>query len=449
MIIFNLIKTKNNSELKKRIKNTNLNELRDEDGNYAIHLGVGTQDAEILHTILNEKIDTNKRNLGGYTGLHIAISLVNKQMAQMLLKRGADPNLADSTKLNTPLHFAVSSGNYSLIKLILSFGPNPFVKNKNQKLPIQMTGSVPIKKFLVRYSQHFADYSPSLFFLFAEDLPSNLYQFQLILSKLNILGIITKSKHSVVYKASYNDFVVALKQIKLKSLKLFQREIGILGICDHPNIVKMIGYDFHQNYPFPIIALEYLQRGNLRSRLQKLKQKKLVLKPKTIIQYAKDIATAMKYLHSKNILHRDLKSSNILVTNDNRLKIADFGLARYGPDDSKLEKEMTTNVGTYLWMAPEILRGDTNYSSKIDVYSYGILLWEIIARDLPFREELTTIPGFDLKHQILSKNSKPKRISENIAPQEILQIMYQCWSYDPKQRPTFDEICKKLDELEQ
>eukprot|EP01156_Anaeramoeba_ignava_P002310 Anaeramoba_ignava/a218058_48.p1 GENE.a218058_48~~a218058_48.p1 ORF type:complete len:291 (+),score=100.80 a218058_48:7-879(+) len=132
----------------------------------------------------------------------------------------------------------------------------------------------------------------------------------------------------------------------------------------------------------------------------KLKAKKLRLKKDTIISYAIDIAEGMKYLHDKGVIHRDLKSGNILITNENHLKIIDFGLARYKAGETDITGEMTINIGTPNWMAPEILRGESDYTPKVDVYSYGLVLWEMVYREIPYKKLLLQVGMEEFKSKV-------------------------------------------------
>lgn len=106
-------------------------------------------------------------------------------------------------------------------------------------------------------------------------------------------------------------------------------------------------------------------------------------------QIVKDVAMGMNYLHLCSVIHRDLKSGNILIDSHGLVKISDFGLSCLLDNGST--SDLTAETGTYRWMAPEVIRHEP-YSSKADVYSFGIVLWEMIAKDQPFRG-MTPIQG--------------------------------------------------------
>jgi serine/threonine protein kinase len=171
-----------------------------------------------------------------------------------------------------------------------------------------------------------------------------------------------------------------------QSLKEFQREVTTLYKVRHPNLVLFVGACADKGHI--MILTEFCSGGSLFSLLHEKRSINLSLKQKH--RMALDIAKGMNYLHTQDppILHRDLKSLNLLVYEQVRnnsdfiqIKITDFGLSRHNDDLST--SRMTGLAGTFHWMAPEVLKSD-EYTHKADVYSYGIVLWEVIMREPPF-----------------------------------------------------------------
>ena len=128
---------------------------------------------------------------------------------------------------------------------------------------------------------------------------------------------------------------------------------------------------------------EFVSKGSLFDLLH---QRKLVLDDSRITKIAKQIAIALLYLHSRQLFHCDLKSQNVLINDDWTVKLCDFGLSRY---QSKFDADNHGKIGTPHWMAPEILRGE-KYTPAADVYSFGVILWEMLTLDIPFKG--TSIP---------------------------------------------------------
>jgi len=153
-----------------------------------------------------------------------------------------------------------------------------------------------------------------------------------------------------------------------------------------------------------------------------------------------EIAVAIRYLHSRNIIHCDLKSSNILIDdNSNKIKIGDFGLSRIF-NKSKPE-ENRGRIGTPHWMAPEVLRGEV-YDEKADIYSYGMILWEIISLEIPYYG----INPYKLISLVAEKKIKV------VIPDEghvlIKKLIEWCLEYDRAKRPTLDKIVAELERVQ-
>lgn len=129
--------------------------------------------------------------------------------------------------------------------------------------------------------------------------------------------------------------------------------------------------------PVYCVITEYLSEGSLRAFLHKLEHKSLPL-PK-LLSIALDIARGMEYIHSQDVIHRDLKPENVLIHQDFHLKVADFGIAC---EEARCDS-LANDSGTYRWMAPEMIR-HKSYGRKVDVYSFGLILWELVAGTIPY-----------------------------------------------------------------
>lgn len=250
--------------------------------------------------------------------------------------------------------------------------------------------------------------------------------------------------HSNLYHGIYMDEPVAVKMIRLPdndeigdlSAMLenqFIKEVTFLSRLHHPNVVKFVG-ECRMPPAFCVIT-EYLPQGSLRAYLHKLEQKTLPL-PK-LISMALDIARGMEYIHSQRVIHRDLKPENILLTEDLHLKIADFGIAC----DEACRDFMSDDPGTFRWMAPEMIRRK-HYGRNVDVYSFGLILWEFVAGKIPY-EDMTPVQA---AFAVVNKNMRPA-IPVNCPP-AMKALIEQCWSLQPDKRPEFWQIVKVLEEFE-
>ncbi|KAL7032553.1 hypothetical protein ACKWTF_007345 [Chironomus riparius] len=180
------------------------------------------------------------------------------------------------------------------------------------------------------------------------------------------------------------------------------------------------------------IIMEFCAYGALN---QLLKEGSKIITPSRVVSWSKQIATGMSYLHSHKIIHRDLKSPNILIGDNETIKISDFGTCR---EWNGLISTKMSFCGTVAWMAPEVIRNEP-CSERIDVWSYGVVLWELLTCQSPYR-------NFDSSAIIwgVGNYSLNLPIPTN-SPEGYALLMKQCWSVKPKNRPSFKIILSHLE----
>ncbi|KAI0496965.1 hypothetical protein KFK09_023291 [Dendrobium nobile] len=250
--------------------------------------------------------------------------------------------------------------------------------------------------------------------------------------------------HSRLYHGMYKNQPVAVKLIRLpdeddsgvmvaRLEKQFTREATFLSHLCHRNVIKLAG--FCKKSPILFIITEYLSGGSLWALLRKLDRSPLPLD--NLISIALDVARGMEYIHSQGVIHRDLKSGNILFDNNLCVKIADFGVACEEAYCDVLGDE----AGTYRWMAPEMIKHKP-YGRKVDVYSFGLLLWEMITGAIPY-EEMTPVQA---AFAVVNKNLRPVIPAD--CPVVLRMLTEQCWSTLPEKRPEFWQIVKVLEQFE-
>ncbi|KAF5205170.1 kinase [Thalictrum thalictroides] len=256
-------------------------------------------------------------------------------------------------------------------------------------------------------------------------------------------SIISEGPNSTVYEALYQKIPVAVKVIQpgitsatsSESKGRFVREVRMLTRVKHDNLVKFIGASME---PHMLIVTELMKGGSLHKYLYDMRPCCPDLQ--TSISFALDIAQVMECLHSNGIIHRDLKPSNLLLTEDQKkVKLADFGLAR----EETVKEMMTTEVGTYQWMAPELYstvplhRGEKkHYDHKVDIYSFSIVLWELLTNSTPFKG----MSGIQAAYAVVN-NQRP---SLDDLPPDLVPLLESCWAEDPASRPEFKEIIVTL-----
>ncbi|KAJ0682227.1 putative protein kinase TKL-Pl-4 family [Helianthus annuus] len=189
------------------------------------------------------------------------------------------------------------------------------------------------------------------------------------------------------------------------------------------------------------IITEYLSEGSLRAYLNKLeddtRKEKEYLPLNKLIKMALDVARGMEYIHSQGVVHRDLKPENILIDEDFQLKIADFGISC----EEAYCDLLVDGLGTYRWMAPEVIKRKS-YGRKVDVYAFGLILWEMVAGTIPYKDMTPVQAAFAVAH----KNLRPS-IPANCPP-AMRALIEQCWSSHPEKRPEFWQVVKVLEEFE-
>lgn len=238
-----------------------------------------------------------------------------------------------------------------------------------------------------------------------------------------------------MHRGSYLGQDVAIKVLKSEQLSElsgveFAQEVMILREVQHRNVVRFIGACTRP--PDFCIVTEYMPGGSLYSFLHKQDQ---ALELSVLLKFALDVCKGMAYLHQNNIIHRDLKTANLLMDNDNVVKVADFGVARFQNQGGV----MTAETGTYRWMAPEVIN-HRPYDQKADVFSFAIVLWELATLKLPY-ESMTPVQA-----ALGVRMGKRPELPEDRHP-KLLDLMQRCWDTDPVVRPSFFDIEVQLKEL--
>jgi len=308
-------------------------------------------------------------------------------------------------------------------------------------------------------------------------------EWQVNLDELNFKKRIGNGGAGTTYLSKWRRQDVAVKVAAANSLGMtgWKKELQFLKNLHHPNVIRMLGCVYSET-PFAMsLILEFCDQGDLGRVLNKATSKDFFLTASL------GLANGLSYLHHKGIVHRDIKPDNILVhgnieTGDFSVKIIDFGLSAYfdikkyqllatrrlsagiastGAFDSTHslgstrsvsstrsivsdtiddEEEYTAEIGTYRWMAPEIIRNDF-YNFKCDMYSFAIVLWQLITREQPYAG--------------IEQNRAAKLVAEQFkrppfpkgTPKLIISLIEECWNEEPEERPLFNNICDSLETL--
>lgn len=243
-----------------------------------------------------------------------------------------------------------------------------------------------------------------------------------------------------VYRADWNGTEVAVKKfldqgLSGDALEQFRCEVKIMLRLRHPNVVLFMGAVTRP--PNLSILTEFLPRGSLYRLLHRPNVK---LDEKRRLKMALDVIKGMNYLHTSNpiIVHRDLKSPNLLVDRNWVVKVCDFGLSKVKHHTFLSSK---STAGTPEWMAPEVLRNERS-NEKCDVYSFGVILWELATMRMPWGGmnpmQVVGAVGFQDRRLDIPKEIDPM----------VAQIITDCWDSDPNKRPSFAQLMSPIKQLQ-
>ena len=265
----------------------------------------------------------------------------------------------------------------------------------------------------------------------------NQYDFpKEISSKYEIIQEIGRGAFSVVYKvkSKSDNKIYCLKKINMKKTPDKENEINILSKLDHPNLVKYY-YSYLDNEGVYIV-MEFCEYGDLYSLLQSVKKKKVYVNEDIIWDVAIQTLLGLEYLHSKQIIHRDMKLLNLFMSKDKKIKIGDMGM-------SKLVKEDEMNisrVGTPLYLAPELIKKE-KYDYKIDIWSFGCSLYHLAKTSPPFNDENL----IKLGEAII--NDQPSHLPSCYS-HKLYEFILKLMTKNKNNRPSASEALKLIPENE-
>ncbi|XP_015059251.1 integrin-linked protein kinase 1-like isoform X2 [Solanum pennellii] len=369
-------------------------------------------DVKGVQDLLDEGIDVNSIDLDGRTALHIAACEGHVEVAKLLLSRKANMNARDrwgSTAAADAKHY----GNAEVYEML---------KARGAKVP--KVGKTPMAVANPREVPEYELNPLELQIRKSDGISKGSYQ----VAKWN--G--TKVSVKILDKDSYKD---------PESINAFKHELTLLEKVRHPNVVQFVGA-VTQNIPMMIVS-EYQPRGDLGSYLQK----KGRISPSKALKYALDVARGMNYLHECKpdpIIHCNLNPKNILLDDGDHLKVAGFGLiklSKISPDKAKLvQPEGFYRSSPYV--APEIYK-DEIFGRNADIYSFGILLYEMLEGTPPFN---TKSPEETARLMCL-EGQRPVFKSKSKYPPELRELIEECWDPEAFVRPTFSEVIVRMNKI--
>ena len=238
------------------------------------------------------------------------------------------------------------------------------------------------------------------------------------------LGIHKKTQQQVAVKIINKDSIKTLEDKELVRI-----EIGILKLCHHPNVVRLLDHLENEDYIF--IVTEYIEGGTLG---QYFKKKNFNFSERQASSIMSQIGSGVKYLHKYGIVHRDLKPDNIMITQQNDfgvIKIMDFGLSKI----VSTQEKMVDGYGTLSYVAPEVLLR-TPYNKEVDIWSMGVILYYMLCGHLPFKGNKEAVIAEKIVNDDIEFNDEEWEIRSK----KVKELIASCLKKEPEERITIDKF---------
>ncbi|KAI0640836.1 hypothetical protein C8Q79DRAFT_920613 [Trametes meyenii] len=245
---------------------------------------------------------------------------------------------------------------------------------------------------------------------------------------------------SDVYKGAWRGRTVAIKVLAETTPRtLFKHEVSIWKTLQHPNVLELLGASSASSDPPWFFVSPYLRNGSLVSYLKCQPS----LDSVDLLKMVHQMAKGMAYLHSRGVLHGDLKAANVLVDDRGHCVISDFGQSEMKSEAYRISGTPLPH-GTLRWQAPELMSGQGGLTQQVDVYAFAITCVELLTKGaLPW-------PMADdnaVRHFVLNENMRPEPPHQRAWSSQLSEILHMCWNRDPTLRPSFARIDKDVQQL--
>ncbi|OWZ19670.1 TKL protein kinase [Phytophthora megakarya] len=373
--------------------------------------------------------DSSVIGTGGIIGIAIgSFALVVICITAFLLVRRRRGSQQD--ELTTPTGFTPTKGNHESLNSSTNQAHSVTDQSSSQERPTELTGTITG--------------------LWTDEV---IVAARLPREKVFIKERISRGGYGEVYTGLFNDEVVAVKMLlpetrkSISHVNEFLSEVKMMAMMEHPRITKFIGVAWDSLADLCVVS-EYMSGGDLRALLNKFHDEQHSTGfDKDKVKIALHVAHALTYMHSlePSVIHRDLKSKNILLNEQLDAKLTDFGISR-----ERAEETMTAGVGTSLWMAPEVMLGE-KYGDKADVFSFGVVLYELDSHLLPYSHAKdSSNPERQMPDAVILQQVMLGRLTIEFTQTcsiSIKELGLSCVAVNPDERPTSAEALGKLHQI--
>lgn len=396
--------------------------------------------------------DTPKQALP--TLLCLAASTNDLQEMGKLMDAGADPNCLDYED-RSPLHVAAGHGHADAVKLLLERKANPETADKAGQTPLDEGMKSGVQEVIELLGGVGGEHPQAQKQVSSLKNKSREGNWAIKKNDVHVGKLLSETVKSKVYRAEWVGTEVVAKFAKVEQKNDEDRdaitnellhEIELMAKMRHPDLVLFLGANVQEGDPEIMFISEYMEGGDLQRYYEKKKMQAgghYVAPVAQVVRWASAVARALNFLHrSENrIIHRDLKPLNLLMNKDHKdVKVADFGIGKminnYKGD--KVSRTMTGGVGTWRYMAPEVVRYQS-YDEKVDIFAFGLILYFMSSGREPFHERQAE--DWMLKEYLEGNEPRPK---SSQCQKAIRDIMERAWHADPTKRPQASEILESL-----
>uniref|UniRef100_UPI00398ED382 proto-oncogene serine/threonine-protein kinase mos n=1 Tax=Pristiophorus japonicus TaxID=55135 RepID=UPI00398ED382 len=280
------------------------------------------------------------------------------------------------------------------------------------------------------------------------------FWYTVIWDELKLLDLLGSGGFGWVYKGTYYGKTVAIKKVrkctknKLAARQSFWAELNVAHLV-HENIVKVLAAtasvpaDPEAEDSVGTVIMEYAGGTSLDHRIYNCADP---LDVGDCLKFSSDIVSGLSFLHSHSIVHLDLKPANVLITEEGRCKIGDFGCSHKLASDNDLTPNVQLRhlAGTYTHRAPELLRG-CSATLKADIYSFAITLWQMMSRDQPYSGDRQCV-----MYAVVAYNRRPSFsaiFNESSMGRKIRSVIHHCWEVEPNGRPNAKQLLESINSL--